>query len=152
MNRCSSHRLLALRRGEAEGFEGVYLAGCRRCIERLNRRFVKGRSDTLPAQVEEAVGDSFKRLLKPSIETEFANPSKMKADEEAIRVFSEKPSPAVTVASPWSEKVLGVDPGYRTDGWVCLDAQGPIWSITKPIYPSPTPEREGKGCQSSAVG
>ena len=141
LNRCSSHRLLALRRGEAEGFLRVSISpDAEGCIERLNRRFVKGRSDT-SAQVEEAVGDSFKRLLKPSIETEFANLSKMKADEEAIRVFSENLRQLLLSPPLGQKRVLGVDPGYRTGcKVVCLDAQGNLVH-NEAIYPHP-PQNE----------
>lgn len=89
LNRCSSHRLLALRRGEAEGILRVSISpDTDTTLDRLKRRFVKGNSE-VSDQVANAVDDSFKRLLKPSIETEYANLSKAKADEEAIRVFAE---------------------------------------------------------------
>ena len=144
LNRCSSHRLLALRRGEAEGFLRVSISpDAEGCIERLNRRFVKGRSDA-SAQVEEAVGDSFKRLLKPSIETEFANLSKMKADEEAIRVFSENLRQLLLSPPLGQKRVLGVDPGYRTGcKVVCLDAQGNLVH-NEAIYPHPPQNEKGK--------
>jgi len=150
LNRCSSHRLLALRRGEAEGFLRVSISpDAEGCIERLNRRFVKGRSDT-SAQVEEAVGDSFKRLLKPSIETEFANLSKMKADEEAIRVFSENLRQLLLSPPLGQKRVLGVDPGYRTGcKVVCLDAQGNLVH-NEAIYPHPPQNEKGKAASKVA--
>lgn len=150
LNRCSSHRLLALRRGEAEGFLRVSISpDAEGCIERLNRRFVKGRSDA-SAQVEEAVGDSFKRLLKPSIETEFANLSKMKADEEAIRVFSENLRQLLLSPPLGQKRVLGVDPGYRTGcKVVCLDAQGNLVH-NEAIYPHPPQNEKGKAASKVA--
>lgn len=150
LNRCSSHRLLALRRGEAEGFLRVSISpDAEGCIERLNRRFVKGRSDA-SAQVEEAVGDSFKRLLKPSIETEFANLSKMKADEEAIRVFSENLRQLLLSPPLGQKRVLGVDPGYRTGcKVVCLDAQGNLVH-NETIYPHPPQNEKGKAASKVA--
>lgn len=150
LNRCSSHRLLALRRGEAEGFLRVSISpDAEGCIERLNRRFVKGRSDT-SAHVEEAVGDSFKRLLKPSIETEFANLSKMKADEEAIRVFSENLRQLLLSPPLGQKRVLGVDPGYRTGcKVVCLDAQGNLVH-NEAIYPHPPQNEKGKAASKVA--
>jgi len=88
LNRCSSHHLLALRRGEAEGILRVSISpDTESCVERLKRRFIKGRNRS-SEQVSMAIDDSFKRLLKPSIETEYSNLSKHKADEEAIRVFA----------------------------------------------------------------
>ena len=150
LNRCSSHRLLALRRGEAEGFLRVSISpDAEGCIERLNRRFVKGCSDA-SAQVEEAVGDSFKRLLKPSIETEFANLSKMKADEEAIRVFSENLRQLLLSPPLGQKRVLGVDPGYRTGcKVVCLDAQGNLVH-NEAIYPHPPQNEKGKAASKVA--
>lgn len=150
LNRCSSHRLLALRRGEAEGFLRVSISpDAEGCIERLNRRFVKGRSDA-SVQVEEAVCDSFKRLLKPSIETEFANLSKMKADEEAIRVFSENLRQLLLSPPLGQKRVLGVDPGYRTGcKVVCLDAQGNLVH-NEAIYPHPPQNEKGKAASKVA--
>ena len=125
LNRASSHRLLALRRGEAEGILRVSISpDAESCLDRLNRRFVKGRGE-VSEQVATAVDDSFKRLLKPSIETEFSNQSKAKADEEAIRVFAENLRQLLLAPPLGQKRVLGVDPGYRTGcKLVCLDAQG----------------------------
>ena len=87
LSRCASHRLLAMRRGEAEGFLKVSISGDDGiCMERLTRSFVRGRGQASDL-VADAIADSFKRLLKPSIETEYAQLSKEKADEEAIRIF-----------------------------------------------------------------
>ena len=125
LNRCSSHRLLALRRGEAEGILRVSISpDVDTTLDRLKRRFVKGNSE-VSDQVANAVDDSFKRLLKPSIETEYANLSKTKADEEAIRVFAENLRQLLLAPPLGQKRVLGVDPGYRTGcKLVCLDAQG----------------------------
>ena len=150
LNRCSSHRLLALRRGETEGFLRVSISpDTEGCMERLIRKFVKGNSDA-PAQVEEAVTDSFKRLLKPSIETEYANLSKVKADEEAIRVFSENLRQLLLSAPLGQKRVLGVDPGYRTGcKIVCLDAQGNLVH-NEAIYPHPPQNEKGKAAAKVA--
>ena len=150
LNRCSSHRLLALRRGETEGFLRVSISpDTEGCMERLTRKFVKGNSDA-SAQVEEAVTDSFKRLLKPSIETEYANLSKVKADEEAIRVFSENLRQLLLSAPLGQKRVLGVDPGYRTGcKIVCLDAQGNLVH-NEAIYPHPPQNEKGKSAAKVA--
>lgn len=144
LKRTTSHRLLALRRGEAEGFLRVNISpDTESSLERLKKRFVKGRSAS-SEQVEDALEDSFKRLLKPSIETEFANLSKTKADEEAIRVFAENLR-QLLLASPLGQKrVLGVDPGYRTGcKLVCLDAQGNLLH-NETIYPHPPQNERNK--------
>lgn len=150
LNRCSSHRLLALRRGETEGFLRVSISpDTEGCMERLTRKFVKGNSDA-SAQVEEAVTDSFKRLLKPSIETEYANLSKVKADEEAIQVFSENLRQLLLSAPLGQKRVLGVDPGYRTGcKIVCLDAQGNLVH-NEAIYPHPPQNEKGKAAAKVA--
>lgn len=144
LNRCSSHRLLALRRGEAEGILRVGISpDTDSCLDRLKRRFVKGRNDASD-QVATAVDDSFKRLLKPSIETEYTNLSKAKADEEAIRVFAENLRQLLLAAPLGQKRVLGVDPGYRTGcKVVCLDAQGTLLH-NEAIYPHPPQNEKGK--------
>lgn len=144
LSRTSSHRLLALRRGEAEGVLRVSISpDSDSCVDRLKRRFVKGRN-TSSEQVAEAVDDSFKRLLKPSIETEFAHLSKEKADEEAIRVFAENLRQLLLAAPLGQKRVLGVDPGYRTGcKLVCLDAQGSLLH-NETIYPHPPQNEKGK--------
>ncbi|MEG1748107.1 MAG: Tex family protein [Tannerellaceae bacterium] len=135
LTRCSSHRLLALRRGEAEGILRVGISpDADSCLDRLKRRFVKGHSDASD-HVSDAVDDSFKRLLKPSIETEYANLSKVKADEEAIRVFVGNLRQLLLAAPLGQKRVLGIDPGYRTGcKLVCLDAQGNLVH-NEAIYP-----------------
>lgn len=144
LKKCSSHRLLALRRGEAEGILRVNITpDTEGCMERLNRRYVKGRTES-SMQVEEAVNDSFKRLLKPSIENEFAALSKEKADEEAIRVFAGNLRQLLLSAPLGQKRVLGVDPGFRTGcKLVCLDAQGNLLHY-EAIYPHPPKNEQNK--------
>ena len=137
LKRCTSHRLLAIRRAEAEGLLKVSLSPDDDiCLERLDRQFVRTRGKCAE-QISEAVKDSYKRLLKPSIETEFATLSKEKADEEAIRVFAENLR-QLLLASPLGQKrVLAIDPGFRTGcKVVCLDAQGNLLH-NENIYPHP---------------
>lgn len=144
LNRCSSHRLLALRRGEAEGILRVCISpDVDTTLDRLKRRFVKGNNE-VSDQVANAVDDSFKRLLKPSIETEYANLSKTKADEEAIRVFAENLRQLLLAPPLGQKRVLGVDPGYRTGcKLVCLDAQGNLLH-NEAIYPHPPQNEKNK--------
>ena len=150
LNRASSHRLLALRRGEAEGILRVSISpDAESCLDRLNRRFVKGRGE-VSEQVATAVDDSFKRLLKPSIETEFSNQSKAKADEEAIRVFAENLRQLLLAPPLGQKRVLGVDPGYRTGSkLVCLDAQGNLLH-NEAIFPHPPQNEKGKAAAKVA--
>ena len=127
LRRCSSHRLLAMRRGEAEGFLKVGItADDEECQSRLLRQFVRGRG---PCQqlMEEAVIDGFSRLIRPSMENEFAALSKEKADDEAIRVFRENLRQLLLAAPLGQKRVMGVDPGIRTGcKVVVLDAQGAL--------------------------
>lgn len=127
LRRCSSHRLLAMRRGEAEGFLKVGItADDEECQSRLLRQFVRGRG---PCQqlMEEAVTDSYSRLIRPSMENEFAALSKEKADDEAIRVFRENLRQLLLAAPLGQKRVMGVDPGIRTGcKVVVLDAQGAL--------------------------
>lgn len=137
LKRCSSHRLLAIRRGETEGMLKVSITpNDDYCLERLQRQYVRGRNGS-SEQVNMAVDDAYKRLLKPSIESEFAGMSKEKADEEAIRVFAENLR-QLLLASPLGQKrVMGIDPGFRTGcKVVCLDAQGNLLH-NENIYPHP---------------
>lgn len=137
LKRCSSHRLLAIRRGEAEGLLKVSISpDDEECVNRLEKQFVCSRN-ACGEQVAEAVQDAYKRLLKPSIETEFAAQSKERADEEAIRVFAENLR-QLLLASPLGQKrVMGIDPGFRTGcKVVCLDAQGNLLH-NENIYPHP---------------
>ncbi len=138
LKRCSSHRLLALRRGEAEGILKVSIAPADegRCMELLRHRYVRARNECA-AQVEEAVDDAYKRLLKPSIETEFASSSKVQADEEAIRVFAGNLRQLLLAPPLGQKRVMGIDPGYRTGcKVVCLDAQGTLLH-NETVYPHP---------------
>ncbi len=141
LNRCSSHRILAMRRGESEGFLKISISPeDEYALERLNKRFVKGHNEA-SGYVENAVKDSYKRLLKPSIETEFSSLSKEKADEEAIRVFSENLRQLLLAAPLGQKRILGIDPGYRTGcKLVCLDAEGNLLH-NENIYPHP-PQNE----------
>ena len=141
LNRCSSHRLLAMRRGEAEGYLKITIQPDEEpCLERLNRIFVKANNDA-SEQVAIAIEDAYKRLLRPSIETEFAAKSKEYADTEAIRVFAENLR-QLLLASPLGQKrVLGIDPGFRTGcKLVCLDEQGNLLH-NETIFPHP-PQNE----------
>lgn len=141
LSRCSSHRLLAMRRGEAEGFLRISISPDEEiALEKLNRKFVKGSTEA-SEYMEAAVKDSYKRLLKPSIETEFAGVSKEVADEEAIRVFVENLRQLLLAPPLGQKRVLGIDPGYRTGcKLVCLDAQGNLLH-NETIYPHP-PQNE----------
>lgn len=138
LSRCSSHRLLAIRRGEKEGFLKCSIAPADddRVYERLNRRYVKNDSSSAE-QVVIAVRDSYKRLLKPSIESEFAAISKEKADADAIRVFAQNLKQLLMAPPLGQKRVLAIDPGFRTGcKVVCLDAQGNLLH-NETIYPHP---------------
>ncbi len=137
LKRCSSHRLLAMRRGESEGILRISISpDDDECIERLQRHYVYGNTPC-GKLVAEAVEDGYKRLLKPSIETEFAALSKEKADEEAIRVFAENLRQLLLGAPLGQKRVMGVDPGFRTGcKVVCLDAQGNLLHH-EAIFPHP---------------
>lgn len=137
LNRCASHRLLAMRRGEAEGFLKVSISGDdERCLDRLDRQFLRNSSKSAEL-VWDAVEDAFKRLIKPSIETEFANISKEKADEEAIRIFVKNLEQLLMSAPLGQKRVLALDPGFRTGcKVVCLDAEGNLLH-NEAIYPHP---------------
>ncbi|GHU68778.1 RNA-binding transcriptional accessory protein [Bacteroidia bacterium] len=139
--KCSSHRLLAMRRGESEDFLRVNISpDDEHGIEALNRRFVRADNES-GDQVEMAVKDSYKRLLKPSIETEFAALSKEKADKQAIQVFAENLRQLLLAPPLGQKRVLGIDPGFRTGcKVVCLDAQGNLLH-NETIYPHP-PQNE----------
>ena len=138
LKRCSSHRLLAIRRGEAEGILKVSITPSdeTECTDRLEHRFVRGNNEC-SRQVCEAVNDAYKRLLKPAIETEFAALSKEKADDEAIRVFAGNLRQLLLAPPLGQKRVLGIDPGFRTGcKVVCLDAQGTLLH-NEAIYPHP---------------
>lgn len=143
LSKATSHRILAIRRGESEGFLRVNIAPDEdTALERLDKRFLKGDNDNEATNyVADAIEDSYKRLLKPSIETEFAALSKEKADEEAIHVFIENLRQLLLAAPLGQKRVLGIDPGYRTGcKLVCLDAEGNLLH-NETIYPHP-PQNE----------
>lgn len=148
LSKCSSHRLLAMRRGESEGFLKVNISPDEdKCVDKLADIFV--RSDNASGDlVYSAVKDAYKRLLKPSIENEYAAESKLKADTEAIRVFAENLR-QLLLAPPLGEKrVLGIDPGFRTGcKVVCLDAQGNLLH-NETIYPHPPQSDYAKASRS----
>ena len=137
LKRCSSHRLLAMMRGQSEGILRISLTiDDDEAVQRLQRNYVRGNG---PCQrlVGEAVEDGYKRLLLPSIETEFTNLSKEKADEEAIRVFAENLRQLLLSAPLGQKRVMGIDPGFRTGcKVVCLDAQGNLL-YHEAIFPHP---------------
>ena len=138
LKKCTSHRLLAIRRGESEGILKVSITpeDDDLCTERLERLYVRG-NNACSVQVAEAVNDAYKRLLKPAIETEFSAMSKDKADEEAIRVFAENLHQLLLAPPLGQKRVMGIDPGFRTGcKVVCLDAQGALLH-NEAIYPHP---------------
>jgi uncharacterized protein len=137
LKRCSSHRLLAMLRGESEGILRLSISPDNdECIERLQRNYVYGHTPC-GRLVAEAVEDGYRRLLKPSIETEFVNLSKEQADEEAIRVFAENLRQLLLSAPLGQKRVMGIDPGFRTGcKVVCLDAQGNLLHH-EAIFPHP---------------
>ena len=145
LRRCSSHRLLAMRRGENEGILRVKIeTDDDECISRLRRCL-----PPIPPQgggackrlLYEALEDGYKRLLQPSIETEFANLSKEKADDEAINVFAQNLRQLLMDAPLGQKRVMGIDPGFRTGcKVVCLDAQGNLLHH-EAIFPHPPVNR-----------
>ena len=137
LRRCSSHRLLAMRRGEDEGILRVSITiDNEEAVSRLQRNYIHG-NGACQRLVAEAVEDGYKRLLCPSIETEFANSSKEKADEEAIKVFTENLRQLLLGAPLGQKRVMGIDPGFRTGcKVVCLDAQGNLLHH-EAIFPHP---------------
>ena len=137
LKRCSSHRLLAMRRGESDGILRVSLTiDDDEAVSRLQRNYVRGQG-ACQRLVAEAVEDGYKRLLLPSIETEFMNLSKERADEEAINVFAQNLRQLLLSAPLGQKRVMGVDPGFRTGcKVVCLDAQGNLLHH-EAIFPHP---------------
>ena len=144
VRRCASHRFLAMRRGQEEGFLKVSIVPpSEPVVEDIEKAFVKGKGEAA-LQVELAVADSYKRLLEPSIENEFTASLKEKADEEAIRVFAENLRQLLLAAPLGQKTVLAIDPGYRTGcKVVCLDAQGNLIH-NETIYPHPPQSEQGK--------
>lgn len=139
--RCPSHRILAIRRGESEGFLRVSISVDEdKCLDRLVPCYAKNNTEAAD-HVEDAVVDAYKRLLKPSIETEFAALSKEKADESAISVFADNLRQLLLAPPLGQQRILGIDPGYRTGcKLVCLDQQGNLLH-NETIYPHP-PQNE----------
>ena len=131
LRRISSHRLLAIRRAENEGFIRVDISPDReKALDKLAHCFLRSSSDA-SYQVELAMEDSYKRLLKPSIETEFAASSKEKADAEAIRVFADNLRQLLLESPLGQKRVLALDPGFRTGcKVVVLSAQGDLLKHT----------------------
>lgn len=148
LKRCSSHRLLAMRRGESEKILNVSISADKEvCIDRLCRIFVRGDNESA-GEVEDAVEDSYKRLISTSIETEFANASKEKADQEAIKVFSENLRQLLLAPPLGQKRVMGIDPGFRTGcKVVCIDAQGNLLH-NETIYPHAPHNKEAQARRS----
>lgn len=151
LKRCPGHRLLAMRRGEAEGVLRVRIAPPEEyALERLERLFAKGRGEASD-QVALAVKDSYKRLLGPSIETEFRNSSKEKADAEAIAVFAQNLRQLLLAPPLGRKRVLAIDPGFRTGcKVVCLDAQGNLLH-NETIFPHPPQKQTAKAASKIGV-
>lgn len=136
LKRCTSHRLLAMRRGEAEGYLRVSIAPSDEedCLRRLERRYLRPGTPAA-AQVSMAAADAYKRLLRPSIETEFATRSREQADEEAIRVFASNLRQLLLTPPLGPKRIMGIDPGFRTGcKVVCIDAQGNLLH-NETVYP-----------------
>jgi uncharacterized protein len=148
--RCPSHRILAIRRGESEGFLRVSISVDEdKCLERLVPCYAKNNTEAAD-HVEDAVVDAYKRLLKPSIETEFAALSKEKADESAISVFADNLRQLLLAPPLGQQRILGIDPGYRTGcKLVCLDQQGNLLH-NETIYPHP-PQNEYSKASNKVV-
>ena len=141
LDRTPGHRILAMRRGEREGLLSVSIdVDADRLLERIDRFYIKGRS-SCAEQIGNAVDDSYKRLIKPSIETEFAKLAKEKADKEAINIFTKNLSTLLLEAPLGEKRVIAIDPGFRTGcKVVVLDEQGDILTNTT-IFPHP-PQQE----------
>lgn len=138
LKRCASHRLLAMRRGEGEGVLRLSIAGNEGlCIDRLCRQYVKSSRSAASPLVADAITDSFKRLLGPSIETEFMQSAKEKADQEAILIFVRNLEQLLMSAPLGQKRVLALDPGFRTGcKLVILDREGNLLHHDV-IYPHP---------------
>lgn len=144
ISRLPSHRLLAIRRGEKEGFLRVSISpDDEHCFRRLEKKLVKNNSEAAD-HVIEAMKDGYKRLLKPSIETEYANLTREKAEEASITVFAENLRQLLLAPPLGQQRILGIDPGYRTGcKLVCLDEQGNLLH-NETIYPHPPQNERGK--------
>lgn len=138
LKHCSSHRLLAMRRGEAEGFLRVSISPANEddCMQRVARPFVRRGTPGAP-QVEQAALDAYKRLLKPGIETEYAAKSKARADQEAINVFADNLKELLLTPPLGRKRIMGIDPGFRSGcKVVCLDESGNLLH-NETIFPHP---------------
>jgi uncharacterized protein len=151
LNKIPSHRLLAIRRAENEGILRVSIGPDKeRTLEQLNRVFVKNNNES-GNLVEEAVKDAYQRLLKPSIETEFKNASKEKADDSAIDVFSTNLRQLLLAPPLGQKRILALDPGFRTGcKVVCLNEHGALLH-NETIYPHP-PQRQFQKASSKIAG
>lgn len=141
LSACPSHRILAIRRGEKEGYLAMDIhISKQEAVEDLERIFITSSNSTTP-EIKKAIEDSFDRLLKPSIENEFRLLSKNQADEEAIKVFAENLRQLLLASPLGSKRILALDPGFRTGcKVVCLDEQG-NFIHNSTIYPHP-PQQE----------
>ena len=141
LRRCPSHRMLAMRRGEAEGFLRVNIEPEETDVaDMLHRQFLKA-DNAASRQVKMAIDDSYKRLIQPSIENEFKKLSKEKADKEAIDVFSVNLRQLLLAAPLGQKRIIALDPGFRTGcKLVCLDETGNLL-YNQAIYPHP-PQNE----------
>ncbi len=150
LNRCPSHRLLAIRRGEDEGILRVSIEPSEeKALDILKRLFVKGTGES-SHHMDIAVADCYKRLLGPSLETEFRAASKEKADGEAISVFADNLKQLLLAPPLGQKRILAIDPGYRTGcKVVCLDAEGNLLH-NETIFPHPPQNDYGKAAKKIA--
>lgn len=144
LKRCPAHRILAMFRAEDEGIIRLSIGpDTEACLQKLDRYFIRNRT-LASEQVELAMKDAYKRLLKPSIETEFRQAAKQKADEDAIAVFVENVRQLLLAPPLGSKRILAIDPGFRTGcKLVCLDDQGALLH-NETIYPHPPKNERGK--------
>jgi protein Tex len=150
LSRCPSHRLLAMRRGEEEGILRLAIEPpAEKALDILNRLFIKGKG-SCSEHVQMAVADSYKRLLAPSLETEYRALSKEKADTEAISVFAANLKQLLLAPPLGQRRILAIDPGYRTGcKVVCIDAQGNLLH-NETIYPHPPQNETGQAAKKIA--
>ena len=150
LRRCSSHRLLAMRRGEAEGVLRVAITiDDDEATAKLRQQWVRGKGEA-SALVADAVADAYRRLLQPSMENEFAAAAKTEADDEAIRVFADNLRQLLLAAPLGQHRVMGIDPGFRTGcKVVCLDAQGSLLHH-EAIFPHPPAARRADAMERLA--
>ena len=143
-----SHRILALFRGENEGFLNLSLLGPdEEVLTKLERRFITG-NNSCAKQVEMAIQDGYKRLLMPAMETEVRAEAKKRADENAIRVFAENIRQLLLAAPLGQKRVLALDPGFRTGcKVVCLDEQGSLLANTA-VYPHTGPGQASEAAET----